>query len=210
MPPCENSPLPLAFPNQLGELSTMTAYEADAYFEDGALHGTSVTRMNQILASRTFFTRPGRRGQGVYFWKMNAFAERVAYKWHAFALGRGDFKGDAEPHCGIIDARLRALEDAFLDLNDSEIQNLIVEMADKARLTKDSSDEDISAFYDLLVDKLEQQAETSFWVLSCPLTLPGHNSFYPFNAIGNPVSYIVRDQRSIISMNGRVLAEDPT
>jgi len=75
-------------------------------------HGTTISAVQDITRHNLFQkTNDGYAGNGVYFWRDNAYARDLALCWYEYRVRKGDFK---ENEAAIISVEIHVKENEFL------------------------------------------------------------------------------------------------
>lgn len=177
--------------------ATITNVEIAAMLTLKGVHGTSRAAAQEIAQQQMFQkTDKGRVGTGVYFWRENLHAKKLAICWYEYRVRRGDFK----PNEGaVIYADIGVRENEFWDLEEpsakDDFGSFAIQQHDIDQLDDDARS--TGAFYDLFIDKLEKNTNNKCKVFQIRLPSPPRCLSYPTTLLGNPLAYVVRDETSI-------------
>lgn len=156
------------------------------------VHGTSKSREERICAEG-FNPHMGVRGEGVYFWRDNCFAEELAISWHKKCFQEGRYNQDSDSSCSVIKVNIDVDEDNFYNIDDPEFKDNILELLKQKGRT---SFKNMSKLYDIILFNLEQKISKKILVVLTSVNVPPSEVFprYYFNSAD---CYVVRDSKCI-------------
>ena len=168
--------------------------------EASAIHATTATRRSSILREGFRPSTTGRRGTGVYFWRKTAHWQTIGEAWHRAASRLKTFTGDADPTLSIVHVVLRVPKARFLDLDSDDLRDTVSDIAFSQKIDSGADSELINNLYNDLILTVEQGAGIKIAVLRSTIAVPDMSKEYPFQVLGNPTGYIVRDVSCIQEM----------
>ena len=152
-------------------------------------HGTTKTRADAISCKgfEIFNTAPI-RGNGVYFWRDNAFGDELAKCWYKKQLRDGMYDSDALKTCSVIKVDIKVEEDQTINLEDPEIKDIILRtIADKGILSKKA----ICSVYDRYLECMERKLNKKIQLALTQVQAPD-SYIYPKKYINTAYCYVVR------------------
>src|SRR6185369_14052977 len=66
------------------------------------------------------------RGNGVYFWRDNAYGVELAISWYTKQFKKGEYSRQRFQTCSVIKADIKAEEDQTINLEDPAVKDLIL------------------------------------------------------------------------------------
>lgn len=165
-------------------------------------HGTSSDRAKKI-ARDGFRPSSGRGGSGIYFWAKSRYSHDLAVSWFKQCRDEGRYEQAPKPTCVVISAKLEAPEEKWLDLENPDLKEALLEQADARGLLQSTKTKEISGLYDLFISRLEDKLTKKFKIILLKVATPksGYCGFYPMAFAGAPVCFIVRESSCIETLN---------
>ena len=145
------------------------------------VHGTTASCADQI-EQEGFRLSQGYRGEGIYFWRKNAYAEDLAIGWYLTSISQGHHSKDIDKRCAIISVSINVDDDKFVSLEPPNIKDNI------AALFKKSNYKDhINAikFYEEFFELLELELNHSLFVVEFSFPAPKKMSGISSPSVGN-------------------------
>jgi hypothetical protein len=155
-------------------------------------HGTTATRAEGIKKCN-FTSRGGRGGDGVYFWRENDYSSVLAKGWYEYLLNDQQYVNDLNKSFEEIKVMITVEEDNYIDLETDEMKDELAKMAKNKNLVKKLNEDEICAFFNYIIERLEKKCSTKFLVWKLRLNPPRNCVEYPFYVLGNPLCYVVND-----------------
>ena len=155
--------------------------------------------MQGILRSGFNPSSNGRRGAGVYFWHLGPYTSRICEVW--YQTRKHHYRADYDPRLAIIEGDLECAEDEYLDFEDPITKDEVVKLLAGKNLTNTQARDNgiLTKIYDEYIEGIERELGYHFVIVRSCLTFPQmHNhDWYPFEAVGLPTAYVVRDLQGI-------------
>ena len=175
-------------------------------------HGTSRTRAEAIVSSRTFVhtASDGHSGAGVYFWAYETalgLAAHLARLWWATYFRQQKYATDADPSCAILDVGIECPSgDAYLDATTVEFRETLTQMASSFE-DCDGFELDTATAY--VVDQIESRTNRPVLVMKALLKSPSRSGLPSFVARDFPMSaaYVVRQHGNHLIRNIKLIDE---
>lgn len=164
----------------------------DGFMKLFGTHGTSEENARRIHNSQ-FFSRQGRGGTGIYFWRRNEYSVVLSKGWYDFYLKKHKYDKTVLNNFAYINAKIDVHEDNFLDFESVELKDKIASVAFSRKLDRKISEEEIAALYDYFIKRLEKELDTKFYVWQLRVNAPYTANDYPLNILGNPICYVVNN-----------------
>lgn len=171
-------------------------------------HGTCATFAEAIKRSGFQRSKSAKRGTGVYFWSYNSnelksYATELADAWWSFASNTGEYDLAEHKTCCVLHARLSLNGGILLDLERHEVKQRFIKFANDVykRLVKLSHSDKISSASDLFVVMMEKEENKKVDIVCAAINAPpGFKGSMPFDIVGTPSCYIVRNIACIKSI----------
>jgi ribosomal protein S8 len=157
------------------------------------VHGTTASCADKI-EQEGFKSSQGYRGEGIYFWRKNVYAEDLVIGWYLTSISQGHHSKDTDKRCAIISASINVDDDEFVSLESPNIKDNI------AALFKQSNYKDhINAikFYEEFFELLELELNHPVKVVEIAFPAPKKCQVYPRQALGMPIAYLVREANCV-------------
>jgi hypothetical protein len=152
------------------------------------VHGTTASCADQI-EQEGFRLFQGYRGEGVYFWRKNAYAEDLAIGWYLTSISQGHHTKDTDKRCAIISCSINVDDDEFVSLESPNIKDNIAALFKKSNY-KDHKN--AIKFYEEFFKLLELELNHPIKVVEIAFPAPRKCQVYPRQALGMPITYMVR------------------
>ncbi len=163
-------------------------------------HGTTESNAKDIIKSN-FYLNKGRGGTGIYFWRKNNYSYLLAKGWYEFYLKKNRYDNNGDNSFSYIEVKIDVDEQNFLDLELPELKDKIADITFARNLDRKTNDEDIAALFDYFIKRLEEELNVKFYVWQLRVNAPYNLIDYPVNIIGNPICYVVNNNKIITIMN---------
>lgn len=172
-------------------------------------HGTCVSCADSIKASGfNAPTEAGKAGKGVYFWAHGKLhtetARKLAVGWHACASRLGAYSAYPNKDCAVLWAEIPVHRDAYLDFNDSDVEDLLNHLVAIARDGKKQNEpidhELIHKVHEYVIETAEQQQGCAIDVIRAKVPPPKKMDFIEKVYIGHPSCYVVRNRFDRINL----------
>lgn len=166
-------------------------------------HGTTKFRARKIIENGFIPSTGGYRGKGVYFWAgHDAISLELAEGWFKYAISTNKIYDENEDNdFDAICAELHILANRYYDCTHEEFLNKFMVAAKERNVGKD----DIAAFYDLFITKIEENLQESlnepnfsFDVVKTNIPVPKQANLHHsirINVRGFP-SYVVKNNHN--------------
>lgn len=159
-------------------------------------HGTTRTRANNIR-DIGFLLNDGIRGFGVYFWRENAYFRDLAIAWFVNARNLNNYKDDPDRRCAVISAAIVVGDDEWLDLNDPDVEDRILDICKKNDYVDTMY---ASKLYEEYYELVQEEMGAKIKLVQARVMPPKSAKNWLRQAIGPAICYIVRD-RTCITIN---------
>lgn len=154
-------------------------------------HGTSMSRCESIKTT-SFRVSAGRGGTGVYFWKESRLYLQLAKAWFEHEKNRGSYKNEHGTQGVVIVAALKVKNIEFLDLEEQEFKDMIVDVSIQMGIDLNNTDK-LARLNDVVVKRFEKKSGHTIKMYTVRVAPPKFCTFkYPIRALGAPVCCVAR------------------
>lgn len=164
------------------------------------IHGTCRS-ISKSIENMGFTISRGRGGNGVYFWRDNQYSMMLAKCWYQQRLKEGRYLGESDMTYAGIRVQIDIPEDRFVDLELPEIKDRIGEITISKGIDSSVGSKEIAALIDYFISKVEEKIGNSILMIMLRVAPPKDCNKYPFQVLGAPLSYVVRDSAVITILN---------
>lgn len=151
-------------------------------------HGTCKSRAI-VISEKGFeiFNSYPIRGNGVYFWRDNAYGVELALSWYKKQFMNGEYSREKIQTCSVIKANIKAEKDQIINLEDPDIKDIILKtIKDKGIRSK----RDICAVFDRYIETVERVIRKKIQLILTQVQSP-ESDVYPRKYINTAYCYVV-------------------